>query len=393
MNSSIEAAARSIVTRISLIPAAICAVTFAPPALAASVDMTTMPIFYNDGTGTQGIPPGWTVDASADRIEVHKGTEPSPGYGAFFSYPGLLTGDFTYTVKVSNPLIAGKDGWTADGSATVSLFPAGTTYQGSAIEPGRFVSVIFAPAAINMQDEQGNFWGNYATTPSGDGSNPIDIRVTRIGDVMDFDYSFDGATFTNLYQATGVAGLAAGPSLGVGNGYGSALPADVTFSDLTVTTLENARWSEKGGALDAAVSLPDLPLTGIDGAIGPDSLEQYYAFHWDGGVFSASAGMSDADPADQFLLRLIGGDADWSSVLGVDNGFAGSIGGYLAAGDYRIGISGDVAMDPDFHIDFATPLGQSAAPEPASWAMLLLGFGMVGWRRRGRGARAMPIVS
>lgn len=362
------------------------------PALAGAVDMTTLQPFAGNAAG---MPDSWEGTMQhADHIDVHVAGDPvvTPGWGALFAYPTLATGDFTATVKVTDRLLSGKDPWITDASMSVSFFPAGTTYNGAAMEPDRFVSAIVSPMQWNIQDQvsptNGAIWGDYEGGDSyvWGSDRTVDLRISRIGDVLDVDYSLDGTTYSDWYQTTGVAGLAAALNLGVGTGFDSEVPADVTFSNMTFDALANGNWSGVGGAQDAAVTLPaGLGIAGIDGNVGPGQLQQFYAFHWDGGNFLADASMADADAGDTFIFQLAGADVNWSALLNSEHDFAGSIGGYLAAGDYKIGIFGDVSVDPAFHIGFARPLNAGGVPEPASWVTMVLGFGAVGWSRRSAG--------
>jgi hypothetical protein len=62
---------------------------------------------------------------------------------------------------------------------------------------------------------------------------------------------------------------------------------------------------------------------------------------------------------------------------------------HLAAGSYVIHITGDRgdASSFDGNLNFAQ---SNAVPEPATWAMMLLGFGAIGWQlRRRRTGRAL----
>jgi hypothetical protein len=67
-------------------------------------------------------------------------------------------------------------------------------------------------------------------------------------------------------------------------------------------------------------------------------------------------------------------------LLNFDNDFTGTLSQMLAAGRYQIGLSTDSPFDPAFTIAFATPV--AGVPEPASWAMMIFGFGILGIKLR-----------
>ena len=192
-------------------------------------------------------------------------------------------------------------------------------------------------------------------------------------------YSLTGMDASVLALSNGV-----GPLVGIAAGYSVVLPA-------TPATIDNLR----GGSPDAPVILPPGGVGKITGNIaGPYSAESFYGFTWGGGTFETIATIVGADPGTSFTFKLINssGDVLYDPVLIEDNQFSATIRqSFLAKGVYRIGLMTTSLNDPSFSIDFRTPvnfLPASAVPEPASWAMLITGFGLVGAALRQRRPRA-----
>ena len=73
-----------------------------------------------------------------------------------------------------------------------------------------------------------------------------------------------------------------------------------------------------------------------------------------------------------------------STTLISGNSFTGTVSGSLAAGTYCIGLDDLSGGDPNFAITFAAPL---ATPEPSSFLLLSVGFGLIGALRRARRGR------
>ena len=77
------------------------------------------------------------------------------------------------------------------------------------------------------------------------------------------------------------------------------------------------------------------------------------------------------------------GGVDYTTVLDQSNFFIGQISfNNLAAGNYAIGLAAGSSADPKYYINFQTPI--SGVPEPATWALMLIGFGGLGAMVRGR---------
>ncbi len=195
-------------------------------------------------------------------------------------------------------------------------------------------------------------------------------------------FSLDGFT-SDFYVMKGDPD----PIIGYDYGYFVALPyTPQVISDLA------------GGPKDAPRILPAGHIGSITNAIsgGAAPSAQYYSFLWGGGDFSTIASITGANPQADFHYQLL--DAvthDLLLDLGLDasNGFSRlmRVNG-LSKGLYELGLYTDSPYDPQFTITFNSPV-LSAAPEPAVWLMMLLGFGLCGVTLRRRARRAPPIQS
>lgn len=170
------------------------------------------------------------------------------------------------------------------------------------------------------------------------------------------------------------------PLIGISAGYSVELPAvPVTIADLL------------GGSPDAPVILPSGLVGQIRGNIGePYGTDAFYAFDWAGGLFQVDAAINGAaaDAAYQFKLGQRSSDGATAFLPGVildgDNDFSGVLTYDLAPGAYTIGLATGTATDPSFAINFRTPVGTAAVPEPATWMTMILGFAAVGGALRRR---------
>jgi len=66
--------------------------------------------------------------------------------------------------------------------------------------------------------------------------------------------------------------------------------------------------------------------------------------------------------------------------------FTGTVNGYNANGTFTSQPSGQAAETFNMSVNSVSvqPLAASAVPEPSSWAMMIVGFGFVGWQMRRR---------
>jgi len=137
-----------------------------------------------------------------------------------------------------------------------------------------------------------------------------------------------------------------------------------------------------GGTEDSPVLLPVGYISQITGSISGDGPEdQFYNFNWQGGLFQVDAKILGADPNSIFTFELRSANGQFLRNISLSslNNFQLNFGQSLAAGSYIIGLKGTAGLDPDFSLDFMTPVSSTQGiPEPATWALLLAGFGGVG---------------
>jgi hypothetical protein len=148
---------------------------------------------------------------------------------------------------------------------------------------------------------------------------------------------------------------------------------DATFSAVSTLTLP-------GGTLSNPVTFLEQGLGQISSSIGAFGSESAYEFSWSGGEFSATAAVSDANPDDsyEYILSQLyepgqQNDNIDSLILNSMNNFTDDISETnLPPGDYVIGLFANNVNDPNFTINFNTPVNGTAGasvPEPSSLAL------------------------
>jgi len=143
--------------------------------------------------------------------------------------------------------------------------------------------------------------------------------------------------------------------------------------------------NEEGGTVGHPVILPaDTGVGAISSDIGGTvGSSEFYQFNWsDAGLFQANGSITAASSSDEFEFELVDpytGDVIKSVLLNSGNSFENLLSEDLAKGSYEVGmIAIGASPDPQFTINFNTPVGFPGIPEPATWAMMLLGAGMIG---------------
>ena len=162
----------------------------------------------------------------------------------------------------------------------------------------------------------------------------------------------------------------------VNTGIYEALDTFVTFTTAAGATPPQTLIGFIGGPSSSPVLLPPGPVGSVSSPIGGDGASDFYRFYWGGiGSFDAIASIAGANPSGSYDYELFNPDGtlNMDLVLDAADGFSATIDEALLEGLYEIGIVADSPFDPEFTIDFATPVeGVSAAsvPEPATLPLL-----------------------
>jgi hypothetical protein len=186
----------------------------------------------------------------------------------------------------------------------------------------------------------------------------------------------------NQFSGAAQQFLLAPDSLGVFDAYGHN--GGSFLGTLTIANLTDLQ----GGPTSAPVVLNVPELAEIDGTIGGQGTQDYYSFNWRGGAFSATGIVGGSDGASYLFSEGVAGSCSsgGSATLSGGDGFAGTISlANLAPGNYCIGIAANSPNDPNFSINFATPL--DSVPEPSGFLLLSIGLGMASLFRLTRRSR------
>jgi hypothetical protein len=191
-----------------------------------------------------------------------------------------------------------------------------------------------------------------------------------------------GGTQTQIFSLIGPSVVGA-ETLAVSAFGGPRATFSGTFTNFNVTTFAPTAVSGfNGGTASNPVALPTKTIGSVTGNVGP--APAFFSFYWQGGVFQAQVRVPFPDqvPTGGTIAFELCGGLTCGTVL--QTAFANSadswqsgLSGYLAPGYYTTGVISDV--DPEFSIDFTTPVIGGAVPESSTWAMMLLGFAGVGF--------------
>ncbi|WP_372784404.1 PEPxxWA-CTERM sorting domain-containing protein [Phenylobacterium sp.] len=132
--------------------------------------------------------------------------------------------------------------------------------------------------------------------------------------------------------------------------------------------------------------------------ISPSANPSIYEFYFDGGALSITESVGNNGTLtsgwDVELLSLATQSSTSGTVLASINipyssapsgPFSLVTGMNLGAGYYSVSnFIGNISTDPQYQLNFAFPAGTGGIPEPAAWALMVLGFGSVGALMRNR---------
>jgi hypothetical protein len=176
---------------------------------------------------------------------------------------------------------------------------------------------------------------------------------------------------------------------GLGNGGGNGNIFDTTLGPLEFVRLQpppsapsvftavlTQSASTQGGTTSAPVTVSATgPLGSISGTIAGLGSQDYYWFYWGGGIFSASASISQASSLATYAFSAgVAGSCNsiGTATLNSGDSFSAGLSANLAPGKYCIGLTATSAYDPAFTLTFNTPV--NAAPEPNTAATLSAGL-------------------
>jgi hypothetical protein len=189
---------------------------------------------------------------------------------------------------------------------------------------------------------------------------------------------------SSLFIPTGCGGDVT--SCGAAGSFSSSSTRDNQIVSGTYTAIDETVNLQGGSPSDPVILVNSTPVAQVAGTI-TGGQEDYYSFYWGGGAFSASTTITNALSTDSlvFSAGAVGTcNSAGSTTLNSGNSFTGTVSGSLAAGTYCIGLDDLSGGDPNFAITFAAPL---ATPEPSSFLLLSVGFGLIGALRRARRGR------
>ena len=244
---------------------------------------------------------------------------------------------------------------------------------------GFYLSAFDANATFGPQGP-GPIRTDYNMSATGLVGRPLDFSfgtVSRNTDyigVMGYGVPNTGFSITGADAVLKVLNADIKDIIGISSGYYYQLEsAPVTYNDLV------------GGTASSPLILPLGYISQINGVIGGEGpKDQFYNFNWNGGLFQSLGNVTGAALTDTFAYELF--DASNTKLesiwLNDANGFSQLMTRNLAAGHYTIGLAANAPVDPAFMLKFLTPVG--GVPEPTTWAMMILGFGIIGVNLRRR---------
>jgi hypothetical protein len=339
------------------------------------IDMTTLtPAYLSNNTGFVNgeIGPGYSQNATTNQLII-TGTNLPVQSNSFAIRPGLITGDFTATVQ---SVLTNTAGTNFSSNTSLGFAEVGTFSTGGVVSTNFNFGASGGQTTING--------------PSGS-SQQVTEQLSRMGNTLTGSVTVNGQQ-TQIFNLAGPSVV--GPdSLSVSAFGGPGQTFSGAFTNFTVTTFAaTAVTGLDGGTASNPLALPARTIGSVTGNVGPSPA--FFSFYWQGGSFQAHVGVPFPDqvlPGQAVEFELCGGvncgnviqtafanlGDEWQSILSGD----------LAPGYYTMGVISPV--DPEFSIDFTTPVVGGAVPEPSTWAMMILGFAGVGfmsYRRKSKPA-------
>lgn len=340
--------------------------------------------------GPNGRAPGFGVVADATgNLYGSTSAGGANGFGSLFRVSGAATATPSFSK------IFDFDGSNGNDPNDILLGGADTLFGATRLGGANNFGTLFKLSGINTASP--TLTTLYSFTAAADGRNPRSLVADGQGNLFGAAGGGSGSlfrlsdingatpTFTALFNFSGANGSAPrgliidasgnlfGQNLvGGTNGLGTVFKlSDIHGASPTLTTL--ASFGGSNGARPVGDLLADAGgnLFGVTRDGGADDL---------GTVFRIT-GVDTATPTLTTLFEFDGGNAGFGPNGGLIADGAGNL--YGTAADGGSGFSGTI-----FRITDAGFIVGGAMPEPASWALLVAGFGLTGAvaRRRRRGA-------
>jgi hypothetical protein len=316
------------------------------------------------------------------------------GLDTIFSSPlatSIIATDFV-TINTSTGAMTSLGPLSDSSMETLAFSPSGTlfgySYSGTlySIDPsdGDLTSIGTIPAADQSLSDM-RFLGDtlYSTN-------------YETGQLLTIDTSNGNVTVigaTGLPPCDAIGGVVGGDLVGIEgvcevntsvfsldpNTLEVTLGASTNTGDAYSFALVGSDLGLQGGTPSSPVFLVGPSVGEVTGTISGEGAEDYYAFYWGGGAFSATTSVTGASGGASYLFSegVAGTCNNSSATLNGGDGFTGTISvPSLAPGEYCIGIDANSPNDPAFSLTFNTPV--SGVPEPSAFVLLSLGLGTVG---------------
>jgi hypothetical protein len=341
-------------------------------AIADVIDMTTLtPAYLSNTTGFVNgeIGPGYSQNATTNQLIITGNNLPVQS-NSFAILPVPITGDFTATLQsvVTNTAGTNFAANTSAGFAEVGTFTSGGVLSTNF----NYGSPSGAQVVIN-----------------GPSVSPqvVTEQLSRMGNTLTGAVTVNGQQ-TQIFNLVG-PGVVGPNTLSVSAFGGPGSTFSGTFTNFNVTTFAAAAVTGvDGGTASNPVALPARTIGSVTGNVGP--APAFFSFYWQGGSFQAQVGVpfpGQVLPGQAVEFELCGGvncgNVIQTAVANLGDEWQSILSGNLAPGYYTMGVISPV--DPEFSIDFTTPVIGGAVPEPSTWAMMILGFcglGFMAYRKK-----------
>jgi hypothetical protein len=282
---------------------------------------------------------------------------------------------------------------TGDFTATVQSFitsGGGTNFSSSTAGGYTEVGTYSAGGVVSTNFNYGFSGSQIVINGPSFSSQELTEKLSRSGDVLTGSVEGDGE-WTQIFSVSGPAVV--GPdNLSVSAFGGPGLTFFGTFANFKVTTFAPAAVTGvSGGTSSMPVTLPAKTIGSVTGDVGEGGA--FFSFYWQGGQFQAQVGAPFPDqllPYQSIEFELCSGvgceNVIETAQADSGNDWQSSLSSYLAAGYYTTGVILQDAIDPEYFVDFTTPVVGvgGSIPEASTWAMLVIGFaglGFAGYRR------------